>query len=122
MVEEPDHRVSGQQELILGVQVRGTVNVCVRDRIDQDLHGDLGAIAVAGSDGHHGRQVSTGAIAGDDQGNLTAGDLIHVSSSPLQRRVGIVNGDRVAVLGRESIVDQHDRTRGPLGQLAAQRV
>ena len=122
VVPEPHHRVPRQHQLVLLGGVGGVVEVGVGDRVDQRLERDRRTATVARPLGHDRRQVAAGRVTADDDRHVAPGDVGEVGVDPLEGGVGVVDGDRVAVLRRQAVVDEHDGAAGPRGELAAEGV
>ena len=64
--------------------------------------------AIARCEGHTGGESASGAGAGDQQPIETHAERLRVRRHPFQRRVHVFARIRVAMLGRESVLDRHE--------------
>ena len=122
VVPEPDHRVARQHQLVLVGGVGRVVEVGVGHGVDEGLERDRRTATVARPLGHDRRQVAAGRVTADDDRHVAAGDVGHVLVDPLERGVGVVDGDRVAVLRRQAVVHEDHRAAGAGRELAPERV
>lgn len=80
--------------------------------IEQRLVGDLRAAAIPSHQRHRGREVAAGAVTGDCDPVGVAVDAVGMSVSPLDGGVGVLNGRRERMFGREAVVDREHRAVG----------
>jgi hypothetical protein len=90
----------------------------VGDRVEQQLRGEAGALAVAGGDRDRRGEVPAGAVPAGGDALGVASQLGGVLGHPRGRREAVVEGSGVGVLEREPVVDRDDDGAGPVGDPA----
>ena len=104
---EPAH-LFGRQEIAVGVvEVRRTMEVTVRDRVDEGLKRDRWTTAIARHQAQHSSDVPASTVAADRDSGAIDIQIDSLTRDPLQRRVTIFNCGRIFVFGRQSVIDRH---------------
>ena len=88
----------------------------VEHRVDQHLERELDVVAIVGPLSHRGREMSTGTGPADRDAVRVDPRLV---GQPQQRRIAVLDRDRIGVLGRQPVFHRGHRDAGEMRQLAS---